>query len=246
MFRKLLLLALLMPTAAAAQSLQGFYVGVAGGLNFAGSPQSTSGGAVQFDTDVGGLGVADLGWAFGNGLRAELEGSYRSNGIGDIETLRTNGSHEPLSNPTGSLKTSAVMVNTEYDLPLAGLPLPVQPYIGAGFGYAWLDLGNAGGDEPATIHLPGGTYNGPASIGYGSGSALAYQAIAGASMPIPSVPGLQVMLEYRFFGTARADIPGTVTAQTANRINGAIPSALVTRGYVLSDNSLLFGLRYRF
>jgi hypothetical protein len=88
MFRKLfLLLALLAPTAAAAQSLQGFYIGAAGGPNFAGSPESSD-GHVQFNTDVGGLGLASLGWAFGNGFRVELEGSYRSNGISSIDTLR--------------------------------------------------------------------------------------------------------------------------------------------------------------
>jgi OOP family OmpA-OmpF porin len=252
MFRKLfLLLALLAPTAAAAQSLQGFYIGAAGGPNFAGSPESSD-GHVQFNTDVGGLGLASLGWAFDNGFRVELEGSYRSNGISSIDTLRVNGRHEPIGIQQGNtpgLNTWAAMLNGAYDIPLAnfGLAWPFQPYIGAGVGFAWLDLANVSGDEPAIIHLPANnTYTGPAAISFGSGSAFAYQAIAGASMPITLVPGLEATLEYRFFGTSRASSSETVTAQTTDLINGAIPSTQITRGFVLNHNSLLLGLRYRF
>ena len=90
------------------------------------------------------------------------------------------------------------------------------------------------------------TYMGPATISYGSGGAFAYQAIAGVSMPFLFRPGLEATLEYRFFGTARANIRGTATAQTTNLINGLIPSGQDTHGYLPHENSVSFGLRYRF
>lgn len=252
MFRKLLvLLALLAPTAAAAQMwpLPGSpYVGVAGGLNFAGSPLS-AGGTTQLDTNTGGLGLADLGWAFGNGLRAEIEGGYRSNGLDNILTLRNNGTRESLTSPQGSLKTWSVMVNGEYDVPLAnfGLAWPFQPYIGAGVGYARLDLGNASGGGNGTIRLPeNNNYTGPVNVSFGSSSALAYQLIAGASLPIAFLPGLEATLEYRFFATARADIPVNRVSTSGDTINGVVPSVTTHNGFVLNDNSVLFGLRYRF
>ena len=65
----------------------------------------------QRSTDTGPLGVAAIGWGFGNGLRAEIEGSYRSNSISGISTLRGNGQTLPLSNVRGSAQTYAVMAN---------------------------------------------------------------------------------------------------------------------------------------
>lgn len=241
------------PTIALAQVLAGLpgspYVSVAGGLNFAGSPLSAT-GSLQLRTNTGGLGIADLGWAFGNGLRAEIEGSYRSNGLASINTPQGTGARLPLTNEHGSLRTWALMVNGAYDIPLAsfGLAWPFQPYIGAGIGCAWVDLSNAGGDDGRTrILLPDqNSFTGPASISFGSGSAFAYQAIAGASMPLAVVPGLEATLEYRFFGTTRADVPTTAVALTTNTINGAIPSGTANRGYSLNENAVLFGLRYRF
>ncbi len=253
MFRKLLVFLLpLIPSVAAAQMPPGSpYVGMAGGVNLAGSPLSYD-GHVQFDTDAGGLGLAALGWAFGNGFRVELEGSYRSNGISNIDTLRVNGRRQPiglLQNSAPGLNTWAAMVNGAYDIPLAnfGLAWPFQPYIGAGVGFAWVDPSDASGVEPAIIHLPdNNTYTGPAAISYGSASAFAYQAIAGASLPISLLPGLEATLEYRFFGTTEANLEDTAVALTTNTINGAIPSGTNHHGTALNDNSVLLGLRYRF
>lgn len=253
MLRKLLLLlALLAPTAAAAQMLPGSpYIGIAGGLNLAGSPLSSD-GHVQFDTDAGGLGIVDLGWAFGNGFRLELEGSYRSNAISSIDTLRVNGQREPIGIQQGNtpgLNTWAVMVNGAYDIPLVnfGLSWPLQPYIGGGVGFAWLDPSDASGEQPTIFHLPGqNQFTGPAIISYGSASAFAYQAIAGASLPIAFLPGLEAMLEYRFFGTTEANLQDSAVALTTDTINGAIPSGTNHHGTALNDNSVLLGLRYRF
>jgi opacity protein-like surface antigen len=238
--------ALLIPAIAVAQPTQGFYIGGAGGANFAGTVQS-SGDSVEVDTSPGPLGLVDLGWGFGDGLRAEVEGSYRSNGIDNISTLRLNGGLSPLSDAGGSLATYAAMANVAYDLPFSNFGLPLQPYIGAGIGYARLQFINAGGNEGLVLNLPGNnTFTGPGSVSYGSGGAFAYQAIAGVSLPLHILPGLAVTLEYRYFGTGPADVPARAVADTTNLVNGAVPSGEARRGFELNDNAVLIGVRYQF
>jgi opacity protein-like surface antigen len=232
------------PTLAAAQPVQGLYVGGNVGANFSGSLLASR-DSTEIYTSAGPLGLASLGWGFGNGLRAEIEGSYRSNDIGGITTLRTNGLMVPLANPTGSAATYAAMANIAYDLPLG---LPVQPYIGAGLGYGRLDLGNAGGTGRAIFHLPeNNTFIGPAAVSFGSAGALAYQAIAGASLPLKGLPGLEMTFEYRFFGTARTDVPvARVSTAIGDTVNGRIPSSTTRNGFAVLDNSLVVGVRYAF
>lgn len=99
-----------MPAIAAAKQIQGLYIGAGVGANFAGT-LSSSHDTTKVYTDTGPLGVAAIGWGFGNGLRAEIEGSYRSNSISGISTLRGNGQTLPLSNVRGSAQTYAVMAN---------------------------------------------------------------------------------------------------------------------------------------
>jgi hypothetical protein len=240
---------LLLPAVAAAQSVQGFYIGGEGGANFAGSLKSAGGsfGTTKVYTSTGPLGLVDLGWGFGNGLRAEIEGSYRSNGIDNISTLRVNGGLLPLANVNGSLATYAAMANVDYDLPFHGFGLPLQPYIGAGLGYARLRFTDPSGDGFGTFLLPeNNRFTAPDIVSLGSAGAFAYQAIAGVSMPLRIVPGLAATLEYRFFGTARADVPINRVANTTDLVNGAIPSNEARNGFEVHDNAVLIGVRYRF
>jgi OmpA-OmpF porin, OOP family len=141
---------------------------------------------MKIDTDLGPLGVIALGWGFGNGLRAEIEGSYRSNGISSIATLRTNGRTLPLTNASGSAETYAVMANFAFDIPVHRFGWPVQPYIGAGVGYGWLNFNNAQGNGTTTFHLPDDNTFGPGPdlVSFGSAGAFAYQAIVGMSLPL--------------------------------------------------------------
>ena len=83
---------LAMPIAASAQPVTGLYVGLGAGVNIEsqekvknlafptlnplGSGLSTSG---NVGGSTGFAGVLSLGWGFGNGLRAEIEGNYRNN-----------------------------------------------------------------------------------------------------------------------------------------------------------------------
>jgi opacity protein-like surface antigen len=239
--------ALTLPVAALAQPVQGLYVEVGGGANIVGDLLSAN-ETTKVETNIGGLGLVDIGCGFGNGLRAEIEGSYRSNGISGISTLRQNGNLLPLSNATGSVRTFAVMANVKYDLPFHTPALPIQPYVGGGAGYGWLDLGNASGNGVGRFALPqGNSFTGPTLVDFGSGGAFAYQAIAGASMPLRVLPGLSLTLEYRFFGTARVDVPvGRTAANTTNFVNGAVPSAATHNGFTEQNNAILIGLLYTF
>jgi OOP family OmpA-OmpF porin len=234
----------LLPALAVAQPIQGLYIGGDIGANFAGTLSSLH-GAAKIYTDPGLVGVVALGWGFGNGLRAEVEGSYRSNSINGISTLRSTGLTLPLTNVDGSARTYAVMANVAYDVPLHPFGLPVQPYVGAGAGYAWLDLNNAHGNGSSQVILQDGTTVGPFPniVSFGTGGAFAYQAFTGLSMPLQFIPGLDATVEYRFFGMARADVPVTRTL-----ISGPFAGATGSthNSFETMDHAVLIGLRYAF
>jgi OOP family OmpA-OmpF porin len=237
---------ILFPAIAVAQPVQGLYLSGATGVNFMDSLQSSQ-ASTRIDTSAGPMGLGAAGWGFGDGLRAEIEGSYRSNDIDGISTLRVTGAHRPLTDTSGNVGTSAVMANIAYDIPVQPFGLPIQPYIGGGLGYGWLDFGDAGGNGFATFHLPRhNTVNSADLVSFGSGGALAYQAIVGASVPLSMLPGLDLTLEYRYFGTDRTDIPVSRVGTTGLVVNGAIPSSHTHNGFEVHNNSLAVGLRYAF
>ena len=227
-----------------AQPVQGLYVSLGAGANLAGDLLSAK-ETTKVYTTVGPVALIDLGWGFGNGFRAEVEGSYRSNSVGGISTRRVNGELLPLGNATGDARTYAVMANLAYDIPVHAYGL--QPYVGAGAGYSWLDLGDARGNGFGTVVAQGNnTVTGPTRVSFGSAGAFAYQAMAGVSLPMPAVPGLSATLEYRFFGTARSDVPITRTITTGEIINGGPPSETNHSGFFSYDHAIMIGLRYSF
>src|SRR5271157_1159058 len=85
---------LALPFAASAQPVTGLYVGLGAGVDITlkedvknlsfptlaplSSGLSTSG---KLSSSTGFAGVLSVGWGFGNGLRAEVEGNYRYNHI---------------------------------------------------------------------------------------------------------------------------------------------------------------------
>ena len=237
---------LCVPGLASGQTTPGFYIGGAGGANFQ-NALSSSDGLTEIDTKTGALGLGSVGWAFGGGARAEIEGSYRSNSITSIQTRRTNGLLEPLSDASGDSKTYAVMANATYDIPLGSLALPVQPFVGGGIGYGWIDLGNAHGTGRATFHLPeNNTVTAPSSVTFGKEGAFAYQAIVGASVPVAVLPGLEMLVEYRYFGTGGTNIEVDRVAIGGNTVNGVIPSASAQSRFKTDGNAALIGVRYAF
>ena len=133
-----------LPVAAAnAQAIDGLYVGAGVGVNFKQSQTiQTRVGAVTTSRNVssnaGPAGVLSLGWGFGNGLRAEIEGSVRHNtfqNAGGVNEILAGG-----------------MVNVLYDF--VGIIPAVQPYVGGGIGYqnaTYAGLGNVSSNNAGSL-----------------------------------------------------------------------------------------------
>jgi len=225
-FRSVLLAAAatILPLAAAnAQAIDGLYVGGGAGVNIMQSEdfQVRSGGGSASGSakpDVGPTVVLSLGWGFGNGFRAEVEGDYRqNNGFKDPKGFSTVGGDE---------QKAGVMVNAFYDF-VGAVPM-VTPYIGAGVGYQWVIEQNLRGS------VPGATFNSGGASHRGS---FAYQAILGAAFPIDAMPGLAITAEYRFMGLA-----GDRT-YSGSLGTGAPASLKSTSDF---NHSVLIGFRYAF
>jgi len=222
--RKALLAAtvLALPMAAAqAQPVTGLYVGAGAGANF--RHESKSNGIEVLSQNPGWVGVAALGWGFGNGLRAEIEGNYRDN---EVDKL-TIGGVPPVRSSSGYIRTYGAMANVLFDINIPNFP--VVPYIGAGAGYAWNEWKNARFTRGATSYR----------IDDMDGR-FAYQGIAGIAFNIAGVPGLAITAEYRFLGTLDPKIG-------IDRVGGP-PRADVAAGFKPDNynHSALLGVRYNF
>jgi outer membrane protein OmpA-like peptidoglycan-associated protein len=222
-----------LPVLAQAQPVSGLYLGGGVGANWQqnttlnGAVNNTLGLKVENEFEVGYAGVLSLGWGFGNGLRAEIEGNYRSNDVSDVRV--SGASIASRASGTGTAVSYGAMANVLYDFNLGSALGGLMPYIGAGAGYIWHDYQDVGVRYASGDKI---VYNGDTG-------AFGYQAILGAALPIASVPGLAVTAEYRFMGTIGHDINGTVnqTGQAQVRVNSDIDNF---------NHSLLVGLRYAF
>lgn len=204
-----------LPITAQAQPFTGLYIGAGLGYNILGdigasvdklpgrsSPPLALSQSVKLGFTGGFAGVAAVGYGVGNGVRLEVEGSYRSNsqsttGKTAVQVQGTNTSGAATTTAAnGSENKYGVMANAYYDINIG--QRWVFPYVGAGFGYQFVNWNKIGvsasnidyGNFTTTV-TPSGT------IGQ-----LAYQAIVGASFPITYVPGLSVTAEYRYMGLA--------------------------------------------
>jgi outer membrane protein OmpA-like peptidoglycan-associated protein len=228
---------LLLPCAAVAQPLTGFYIGGGAGVNWRQdsdvslfnftNPAIASGitrnGTIGFET--GFVGVLNAGYGYGNGLRAEVEFSYRTN---DVDSITGVGSAAGWR-ASGTAATSALMFNGYYDFNL-GAGSFIQPYVGLGVGWAWSSL-----DQIKTVSPTSASTQ--TNIA-GSESNFAYQAILGAAFPISAVPGLALTAEYRYFATLDIGHDATVYRPTGfSRSVTEVESA---------NHSVLIGLRYAF
>jgi OOP family OmpA-OmpF porin len=178
---------LALPHAASAQPVTGPYVAGGMGYNIESSQKGKDifvnrtgvPGSTRIVMHNGYTGEASLGYGFGNGFRAEVEGDYIHDTFSKAKfggTDFTSGGHEG---------RYGVFVNALYDFDV-GLPY-LYPYVGAGLG--WQEDAFNGFD-------PAGT-----SFNKTKG-ALAYQGIVGLSFPIAPVPGLSATLEYRMVALA--------------------------------------------
>jgi outer membrane protein OmpA-like peptidoglycan-associated protein len=234
-FKKTLLAAaavVALPVLAQAQPVTGLYLGAGIGGNYLDKTDITGSSAadkanlatafgsnnLSGEFSWGYVGVLSLGWGFGNGLRAEIEGSYRSNDLSDLTA-----GNAVQRGSTGTAFSYGAMANLLYDINLGGALGGITPYVGAGAGYVWHEYDDVGTNV-------GGTKN----VLTGDSGNWGGQAIAGLSLPVSAVPGLAVTAEYRFMMTAGHEIEqvsaGTRTKVDVDNVN----------------HSLLVGLRYAF
>jgi len=218
--------ALALPMAAAqAQPVTGLYVGAGAGVNFRHDAESR--GVRIVPDNPGFAGVASLGWGFGNGVRAEIEGNYREN---EVDKLTVEGAPGVRSS-SGYLRSYGVMGNALFDLNLDRFfGLPLAPYVGVGAGYVWNEIKNARFTRGTTSYRIDDSGDGQ----------FAYQAIAGVAFKLFDVPGLAFTAEYRFLGTLHPKIG-------IDRVSGP-PRGDVAAGFRPENynHSALLGVRYNF
>jgi OmpA-OmpF porin, OOP family len=205
---------LALPLAAQAQPVTGLYIGAGAGINIL---QSTKDAGVEVSSNIGFAGVFSVGYGFGNGLRLEVEGNFRTNDADRIES-RTGGRFSA----GGTIRSYGAMVNALYELPLG----PVQPYIGVGAGYVIHDYDIRGRTATRTTTISDDEGN------------FAFQGIVGLAFPIAAVPGLALTAEYRFLGTLGHEL------QRTERVGAVTTRSTFDADNF--NHSILAGLRYNF
>ncbi|BDG72877.1 OmpA family protein [Roseomonas fluvialis] len=179
-------------------------------------------GTVGFSPGI--AGVLSLGWGFGNGLRLELEGNYRSN---ETDSASGVAGWASIGAPGGRQESWGVMGNVLLDLGVFG---PVIPYVGVGAGYVVTEwAGVRGISQNGALRMTVDDRDGR----------FAYQGIAGLAFPVEFAPGLAVTAEYRFLGTLQPRLQA--------RFDNPLTGAAVASGSVEPDvynHSLMLGLRY--
>lgn len=210
-----------LPALVQAQPVTGLYLGAGFGGNLLQETDATFSGTTGKDTidfSWGYVGVLSVGWGFGNGLRAEIEGSYRQNDVSGIS--RSNMSQAGAS---GTATSYGAMLNVLYDFDLNGALGGLTPYVGIGGGYIWheyKDVGTNVGGTKSVLNGDDGNWGG--------------QAILGVSLPLSAVPGLSLTGEYRYMMSSGHEITSNnAGARTTFDVDNA-------------NHSLLVGLRYAF
>jgi OmpA-OmpF porin, OOP family len=168
------------PVAASAQPIEGLYVGAGGGLNIpqvsrATVPVFPAHPFLRLHEKLGFDLTGSVGYGLGGGWRVEVEGDYIRNGID--KAAGTSGS--------GNVRTFGLMANALYDFDIRSRY--IFPYLGIGAGYMWTRL-----DQPSFTDGGGVGFDGK----FGSGK-FAVQGIAGAAFPVPNMPGLSLVAQYR-------------------------------------------------
>lgn len=222
------------PVAAQAQSdsnaVSGLYLGVGLGANLLAGTDVSGNYGPQREAIIGGsaefewgyAGVLSLGWGYGNGLRVELEGSYRQNDTKSyIEQSFRESGH-------GAASSYGLMLNVFYDIDLGDALNGVTPYFGVGTGYIWHQYKDVGHRNSSSTYI---LYN-------GTSGAIGGQVIAGLSLPISAVAGLALTAEYRFMMTTGHQL-------ATNNWHGG-PNDTTDAKIDNHNHSILVGLRYAF
>ena len=214
----------------AAHAGDGLYGAIGAGLSYFGYENDVSTDSVAnpgptiFDSDSdydNGIGIyLALGKKLDSGFRTELEYSYRT---ADIDQIDPNSGFSgiPSGSISGDTKIHALMVNTLYDFD--NVVGDLTPYIGGGLGIARSNHTIAGANAATGL-----------SIAYGSRDySFAYQGIAGVAVGLAEQ--LTLDLSYRYFGMLGNTYEGAV-------INGAASEIKANA----NSHNLFAGLRWDF
>ncbi|MEK7245177.1 MAG: outer membrane beta-barrel protein, partial [Pseudomonadota bacterium] len=102
---------------------KGFYLGAGLGANWTRETDITGIGTnLSADFDAGWVGALAAGWAYGNGLRSELEFGYRRNDLDSISGAAVG---------SGDASSWRSTINVYYDFKTES---PLTPYVGVGLG----------------------------------------------------------------------------------------------------------------
>jgi OmpA-OmpF porin, OOP family len=163
---------LALPLAAQAQPIEGLYLGASGGANWMSGGRlrlhtpSQNGPTLGTDYNTGAVALGSLGWGFGNGVRIEAEGGWRTN----------NG----LNGGPNEQKYGA-MANVLFDMDI-GSPW-VFPYLGGGFGSQWVRVSTTGAaaTDPAFAYqaMLGAAFPIPWVVGLSATTEFRYLGVAG-------------------------------------------------------------------
>jgi OOP family OmpA-OmpF porin len=161
---------------------QGYYVmGVLGVNSARDSDIDSSSFSLSAEFDRGITGALGVGYAYGNGLRSEIEFAFRKNDVDNVSAATA----------SGDLSTAAVMGNLFYDFDFDS---NVRPFIGIGAGLARVNVNNVTPVNGTTVH--------------DDDVSLAAQATAGIAIAINSQ--MDFTVAYRYFMVPNIGIKNTV------------------------------------
>lgn len=225
----LLAAAATMAIAPAAHAYEGLYGAIGAGLSLFGNGSNDisndsvgAPGPFIFDTDAdydSGIGIyAAIGKAHGNGIRTELEYSYRNADINAINPY-PGFAGIPSGSVAGDSRVHALMVNALYDFSDGGF----APYIGGGVGIGRVNHQISGVNGPAALAIAYGDteYN------------LAFQGIAGVAIGLAE--GLALDISYRYFNMLGNEYSG-------GAVNGSTSEIKAEAG----SHNVFAGLRWNF
>jgi outer membrane protein OmpA-like peptidoglycan-associated protein len=214
-----------------AQPVDGFYVGLGAGGNYLQPERVAPSPGLDLrekllTTNIGGVGVASVGYGFGNGLRLEVEGDIRHDRIRQLTGFT---GVTGATAAGGDQFTYGGMVNALFDMDIGRNW--IYPYFGLGGGVAETSFDN--------FHVYG-TSGSTLRIGEtGSSTNFAYQGIFGLSFPLAAVPGLSLTTEYRFYGV----LDSPTVHGTRNLPGFSYGNLDINNDY---NHSLIVGVRYAF
>jgi opacity protein-like surface antigen len=191
----------------------GIYVEVGAGAGW--YPDTTWGGALSHDEQKfkdGEVFRLAVGTRLSYGLRGEIEGAYRSNFVKNCNC------DSVFFNLDGGVRTYSVMGNLFYDFKLGR----IQPFIGAGAGWAHLDV---------DTNFTGFNF----IQARGTDDRFAYQLMAGVAVPLGETVSLTA--RYTYFDT----VGDKMTA-----LNGSGAGTSVSVDLPYSNHSVTVGLRFGF